>query len=352
MHCFSPTILINEINAAKDVHEVAASHARLSEIIKTLIDRGVHAKNITHIISSIADAVLDRLLHFALSESGVPPVAFAFVSLGSEGRGEQTLATDQDNAIIFEDVTEDRLDHVTNYFARLSTSICTGLDKVGYNFCKGNIMAMNPKWCQPLSTWKKYFSSWVAEANPQDLMELGIFFDFNCRYGEWQYVEEIKTHIKTIVKRRPVFFYLMAENTLLFKIPLNFFGNISVESKGPHADSFNIKHVMAMIVGFARIHAIQYSLDSTNTLQRLELLHGKGVFSTSTHSEIVESYNYLMKMRFRHQLGQIKLNEQPDNFVALLELSHSERGILKKIFAFVGTLRKKLSGMEQGDIFF
>ncbi len=88
---------------------------------------------------------------------------------------------------LFDIEVQDELEHVRNYFARLSTSICTDMDKVGYDFCRGNIMAMNPKWCQPLSTWKKYFSSWVAEADPQDLMEVGIFFDFNCRYGEWRY---------------------------------------------------------------------------------------------------------------------------------------------------------------------
>jgi len=349
---FSTTFLINEINEAADVEQITVSHSRLPRIVKALIDSGVHAKNITRIITSISDAVFDKVIAFALAECGEPPVRFAFVSLGSEGRGEQTLATDQDNAVIFEDVPEDRLDYVTDYFAGLSSSICTALDRVGYDFCKGNIMAMNPKWCQPLDTWKEYFSSWVAEANPQDLMEVGIFFDLKCRYGDWHYVEEIKNHISKIVARRPAFFHLMAENTLLFKIPLDFFGNISVESGGVHADSFNIKHVLAMIVGFARIYAIKHSLDSTNTLQRLELLRDKDVLSKDSCQEIVESYNYLMQIRFRHQVGKINMGEQADNFVTLSELTHIESDMLKKIFSHIGTLRKKLSGMERGDIFF
>lgn len=348
----SSTFLINEINGATNVTEIAECHARLPRIVKALADSGVHAKIITRIITAISEAVLDKLMDFALRECGDPPVSFAFVSLGSEGRGEQTLATDQDNAVIFEDVSEEQLENVNRYFHRLSTSICTWLDQAGYEFCKGNFMAMNPKWCQPISTWEKYFSSWAADSDPQDLLEAGIFFDFKCSYGDDGFVKQIRTHIQNVLEHRPAFFHLMAENTLLFKIPLDFFGNISVESEGPHAGCFNIKHVIAMIVGFARIYAIQYSLNSTNTLQRFELLHEKGVLTTSTYEEIVESYNYLMQIRFRHQVKKINMGESPDNFVTLTELSQMEKEMLKKIFTQIGTLRKKLSSMGQREIFF
>ena len=346
----SSTFLINEINGATSVPEIADCHARLPRIVKALTDSGVHAKNITRVITAISETVLEKLMDFALRECGDPPVAFAFVSLGSEGRGEQTLATDQDNAIIFADVGEDQLEDVSAYFNRLSTSICTWLDQAGYDFCKGNFMAMNPKWCQPVSTWKNYFNRWVTEADPQDLLEAGIFFDFKCSYGDAGFVAEIMDHIQEVLVHRPIFFHLMAENTLLFKIPLDFFGNIAVESEGDHVGCFNIKHVLAMIVGFARISAIEYSLNSTNTLQRLELLHEKKVFNTATHQEIVESYNYLMQIRFRHQVRKINMGEAPDNFISLSELSRMEIDMLKKIFSQVGTLRKRLSRM--GDFFF
>ena len=349
---FSTTFLINEITEATDVGEIADSHSRLPGIVKALTDSGVHAKNITRIITSISDAVFAKVMDFALAECGDPPVSFAFVSMGSEGRGEQTLATDQDNAIIFEDVPEDQLKDVTDYFGRLSTRICTDLDLAGYDFCKGDFMAMNPKWCQPLGIWKNYFTRWITEANPQGLMEAGIFFDFNCSYGDAGFVEEIRNHIQKIVEHRPVFFRLMAENTLLFKIPLDFFGNISVESDGVNANTFNIKHVLAMIVGFARIYAIQYSLQSTNTLQRLELIYEEGVLNKSAYQEVVQSYNYLMQIRLRHQVKKINMGEQPDNFVALSELTRMEIDMLKKIFAEIGTLRKRLSGMGAGDITF
>ena len=90
------------------------------------------------------------MIDLTIEEIGEPPTRFAFVSVGSEGRGEQTLVTDQDNAIIFEDVDEQTSESVQTYFNQFGTMVCTWLDEVGYRFCKGEIMAMNPTWCQPL----------------------------------------------------------------------------------------------------------------------------------------------------------------------------------------------------------
>ena len=98
--------------------------------------------------------------------------------MGSEGRKEQTLKTDQDNAIIFEDVNEEELESVNAYFLKLGEHVCNILDKTGYDFCKGGIMAKNPKWCQPISIWKKYFKDWVYKAGPEALLQTSIFFDF------------------------------------------------------------------------------------------------------------------------------------------------------------------------------
>ena len=179
---------------------------------------------------------------FSIEEVGEPPARFAFISLGSEGREEQTLATDQDNAIIFEDVAEKERDKVSSYFLEFSEKVCTWLDQAGYDFCKGNVMAMNPEWCQPISKWKEYFNSWITEAKPQDLMEVSIFFDFRCLYGDVRFTRELREDIAMKVANRDAFFYQLAQNALLFRLPLDFFGNIAVESSGDNPDTFNIKH--------------------------------------------------------------------------------------------------------------
>lgn len=352
VHRYSSTFLINQINEAQSVDEIIDCHDRLPRIIKALVDSGAHAKNITRIITTVSDAILGRFIDFAIKELGQPPARFAFISLGSEGREEQTLATDQDNAIIFEDVTEEEKDTVFSYFLTFSERVCTWLDKAGYDFCKGDVMAMNPRWCQPIGKWKEYFSCWITEAKPQDLMEVSIFFDFRCMYGDVGFIQELREDITKRVANRDAFFYQLAQNALLFRIPVDFFGNIAVESRGEHPDTFNIKHVIALIVGYARLYAINFSLDETNTLQRLDLLKQNDFIGESTHEEIYEAYNYLMQIRFKHQVTMMNRGLVPDNHIRLEELNHMEKSVLKKIFAQVGSLQKRLSSIGKVEIFF
>ncbi len=349
---YSANFMIEQIRTSSSVEAIVQSHYRLPRIIKALNDSGAHARNITRIITTISDTVLEKLVDMAIEEIGEPPVRFAFISVGSEGRGEQTLVTDQDNAIIFEDVDESMAAEVHDYFHRFATIICTWLDEVGYQFCKGGIMAMTPKWCQPISVWKSYFTGWIGKSTPEDLMEVAIFFDFRCLYGDQRFTSELHEHIRSRAQNQKAFLYQMAQNTLLFRVPLDFFGNLSVESGGEHADTFNIKHVIAQIVGFARIYAIFYGLEITNTLQRINRLLETDVLKPDVHQEIVESYNYLMQLRFRHQIKRIDEGLEPDNHVHIKEISHMEKELLEKILANINLLRKRLSLVGHNEIYF
>ncbi|MEJ2056920.1 MAG: DUF294 nucleotidyltransferase-like domain-containing protein [Desulfofustis sp.] len=352
VHRYSANFLIQQIRTSISVEEIVQSHHRLPRIIKALIDSGAHARNITRIITTVSDTVLEKLIDKAIEEIGEPPVTFAFISVGSEGRGEQTLVTDQDNAIIFEDVGESEAAAAEDYFHRFATKICTWLDEVGYQFCKGEIMAMTPRWCQPLSVWKSYFTQWIGESAPEDLMEVSIFFDFRCLYGDKRFTEELHEHIRGRAQNQKAFLYQMAQNTLLFKVPIDFFGKLSVESGGEHPNTFNIKHVIAQIVGFARIYAIFYGFDMTNTLQRINRLLETGVLKADVHQEIVESYNHLMQLRFRHQITCIDEGQEPDNHVHINEISHIEKELLEKIMANINQLRKRLSLVGHNEIYF
>lgn len=352
VHRYSANFIIEQIRNASSVEEIVQSHYRLPRIIKALIDSGAHARNITRIITTISDTVLQKLIDMAIEEIGEPPVRFAFISVGSEGRGEQTLVTDQDNAIIFEDVAEDQAKIGHEYFHEFATKVCTWLDEVGYQFCKGEIMAMTPKWCQPISVWKSYFSKWIGDSTPEDLMDVSIFFDFRCLYGDSRFVGELHEHVRGLAQNQKAFLYQMAQNTLLFKVPVDFFGKLTVESGGDYPNTFNIKHVIAQIVGFARIYAIFYGLEITNTLQRINKLLETKVIKPDVHQEIVESYNILMQLRFRHQITCIDDGREPDNHVNANEISHIEKELLEKILGEINLLRKRLSLVGHNEIFF
>ncbi len=176
--------LLGEIQEARSPEELRDSRAKLPVFVKALLESGARVESVTRIMTTVSDAILVRLIALAEAELGPPPAAFAFVVLGSEAREEQTLATDQDNAIIYADVAPEQNEAVQAYFLRLGEKVCGWLDLVGYRRCKGEVMACNPKWCQPLSQWRQYFTECVTAAKPQDLLDVNVFFDFRCAHGE------------------------------------------------------------------------------------------------------------------------------------------------------------------------
>ena len=336
--------LIREINAADSVTEIANKQGHLPSLIQNLINSGVKADNVARLISTIADAILNKLIGFAIRELGPPPVRFVFLILGSEGRREQTLKTDQDNAILFEDVPGEFIDGVRGYFLKLGERVCTWLDQAGYAFCKGGVMAMNPQWCQPLSVWKEYFSRWIATVEPEALLQASIFFDFRCGYGDLTMTVQLRRHLFRSFGERPNFFRYLTENSLYAKPPLGFFGNFIVESRGDHRDSFDIKSSMTTIVSFARTYALKHGIEETNTQERLNRLYLKRVLSWKDYNELEQSYSYLMQLRFVRQVTALmEENGKPDNYINPKTLSRIEQTMLREIFKSIEKFQAKMS---------
>lgn len=343
VHRYSTAFMLSEIREADSIDDILSTHIRVPRIVKSLIDSGAHAKNITRVITKISDTVLEKIIDFAIEELGEPPKRFAFISLGSEGRGEQTLVTDQDNAIIYEDITSGEEASVQAYFKEFGEKVCTWLDMAGYDFCLGEIMAMNQKWCQPISVWKEYFSTWMKKRDPKDLLEVSIFFDFRCLYGDTSFTKELRGHIAELVSFEAVFLQHFAKTSLAFRPPIDFFGNIQAGSSAEHSNSVDIKNVIACIVGLGRVYAVEAAMESTNTIERIEQLYKIGKLNRATHTEIIEAYNYLMQQRFRHQVDMIDRGKEPDNFIDLDDLSHMDKVMLKKTFSQVVSMQKQLS---------
>lgn len=331
-------LLLGEIEKAKSPDELKDCNAKLPLLVKSLLDAGTRVEHVTRIMSSVSDGITTRLIGLAEAELGPPPVPYTFVAFGSVARGEQTLATDQDNAIIYADGADAQA-----YFLRLSEKVCGWLDQVGYRKCKGETMASNPKWCQPLSRWRQYFTDCVTAANPQDLLDVNIFFDFRCAYGEAGHITQLRQHLQQLLEPgQPVFFFHLAQSTLRFKPPVGFFGNIQLESGGDHPATFNIKSAIIPLVNFARMYALQHHYAETNTLERLARLRDQGVLVPSSHDELVQAYTALMQMRLAHQAAQVGRAEPPDNYINLSELTQLERSVLKKVFADITVFQARL----------
>ncbi len=331
---YSAGLLVQEINRSESVQELIDRCKTLPLMIKYLVESGYRAPNITRVISSVADSVTSRFIRFALEKVGPPPVEFAFMVLGSQGREEQTLKTDQDNVLVYKETRQD----VQDYFLEMAELVNNWLDQSGYRFCNGGVMAKNSKWCVGLDQWKQHFHHWINEAGPQDLLEISIFFDFRYLYGNVSLVNQLNQYVQNISRDKSAFFNHLAKNSLLIKPPVTITGGIKTSSEDHEA--FDIKLALLPIVDFARIYALRYNIAERNTLQRLDRLYEKNVITRASHDEMEECYNYLMMIRFRHQVGDLK---KPDNFINPEKLTQIERHTLKKIFSQIGNFQKKMS---------
>jgi signal-transduction protein with cAMP-binding, CBS, and nucleotidyltransferase domain/predicted metal-dependent phosphoesterase TrpH/PAS domain-containing protein len=342
-HRYSLAVLTQEIRHADSPEAIAAARRGLPRLVKVLVEGGARARNITRAATAVTDAAVVRLIELAAAEFGPPPARFAFVALGSEGREEQTLATDQDHAIIFEDMPGETEESVRAYFLRVGRFVSDGLALAGYPLCHGGIMASNPRWCQPLRTWRADFAEWLRTAEPKDILDLKIFFDFRTVYGEPEFARDLRRHIDGVLAQEPPFLLHYAQYTLQYKAPLNFFGHIVLEEGKEGQRTFNIKDAMMPIVNFARLYAFRHGVADVNTVDRLRALLERGVLRESFHDEAIKVYGYLMQLRLAHQVQALDRNETPGNDIEPRGLTHIDESLLKQAFAQIGTIQKKVS---------
>jgi CBS domain-containing protein len=338
----SPFFILREIATATSLEEVVDQQRRLPRLIQNMISNGAKSMIITKLITSISDAILAKLIRFALDFHGPAPAEFAFMILGSEGRMEQTLKTDQDNAIVYSDVEDADAEKVHNYFLQFGETVCTWLDQAGYAFCAGDIMAKNPRWCQPISKWKKYFYTWIRTSTKDDLLQAAIFFDFRGAYGNMDMVDDLRLHLFKTLDGWSRFFKELTDNALGFRPPLGFFKNFVVESKGEHRNEFNIKNAMTPVVDFARIYALNNNIADTNTQERLYRLHLEKILNHEIYHDLSQAYDYLMQQRLMCQISTIEQGKSPDNYINPKKLSKIEQSLFRTIFKRIESMQTKL----------
>ena len=340
----SPLFLLRDIQMASDMKQIVEKHEKVPGLVRSLIHSGATAKNVTRFITTVSDTILNKLMSMTLDEMGPPPLPFVFMIMGSEGRQEQTLKTDQDNAIVYQDPEADVGAAVSDYFLKFGEMACNLLNQAGYDFCSGGVMAKNPKWCQPLSKWKTYFSDWIHAAEAEDLLQASIFFDFRHGFGDASLIDALRRHLFASLKGWSGFFRHLTENALHFKPPIGFFRNFVVESKGRHRNAFDVKSAMTPIVDFARVYALNNSIAETNTLERLNQLRIRKIISLQEYEELEKAYSFLMQLRFVRQITAIMDdNHRPDNYINPKKLTRIEQTMLKEIFKRVEKFQAKMN---------
>jgi PAS domain S-box-containing protein len=330
-------LLIKKIEHAELVDQLQSLYDKLPGILSVLLSADSHYQNIVQISIAVSDAITKRVIELAIERTGPPPVHFAFIALGSDGREEQTLKTDQDNAIVY---AGNASAEVNDYFLSLGGIINKWLNDIGYEFCKGKVMASNPKWCQPVSKWKEYFREWVENSDPENILDTSIFFDLRFVYGDRSLVKELKEEIANVTDSQTVFFTNLAKSVHRMKA-------VAFSEK---QETLDLKKALFPVVGFARLYALKNNVKETNTIYRLEHIIASKKMNQSFVEDLLHAYKYMMFLRFRLQTADILSNKNPDNLIRLNELGNLEKASLKAALSQISDLYTQLGFDFEGSL--
>ena len=339
---YSAILLTREIQRASSIEELTRSRARLATLVGALVSSGALPRNISRTITAVSDTIVERIIELVVEEMGAPPARFAFVALGSEGREEQTLSSDQDNVLIYEDPPEAEARAAADYFLGLGRKVCEALDRTGCPYCKGDTMASNPEWNQPLSGWKRTFTRWITEPDSEQLLRFSIHFDFRRVYGEATLTSDLRRHIHVVLGNQPAFFLHLARNTLRYKAPIGRFGQIITGASGADPDTLDLKAATLPIVNFARLYALQNRIEETNTVERINQLHARHVLHDDTYRELCGAYQCLLQLRYKHQMLALREGRAAGNSVNLKSLTQIEVGMLEQALSQFAVIQKKV----------
>lgn len=337
------------LNAARNIERqqtldglIAAQRGTI-ELIPLLMREGARASHITRVVAEINDRVMIKILELAQAQLGPAPVPYCWVTLGSEGRREQTFKTDQDNALILADIPGAR-EAAGDYFRRLAEFAQDALSRSGYPACLGGFMASNPRWRQTVSDWQAEFDHWISEPVERGVQNALIFFDMRPVAGDASLFEQLRTKNRERLKDAQFFKSVLAFVSLNHKPPLGFFRTFVVERGGQHKNELDLKLFGTWpIVSAARLFALDAGLDQTNTMDRLNALESLRYESPALLKDLREAFEFLTALRLERQLHQITAGQPISNYISPGSLSNLQKTLLKEAFQ---TIARAQSAIE------
>jgi len=321
-----------QIERATTTEQLKKASQTLVSMIQSLYSRGVKVRFISQLVSELNKKIFEKLYQLL-----APPELLAnscLLVMGSEGREEQILKTDQDNAIIL----RDGFDYPD--LPNLTKLITETLIDFGYPPCPGNIMVSNPFWSKPLKAFQDQIYQWVDSPNEEALMNLAIFYDAQAISGDASLLQAAKDYLYKLLNDNQIFFSSFARPTLSFETPLSWFEGFIVE-KNEHKDELDMKKGgIFPIVHGVRSLALEYRLTCSNTIERIKALRDKNVLDKEFATELSEAFGFMISIRLDAELEKIKLNQHYDNYINPDELNKLERDLLKDSFKIVNEFKK------------
>ena len=341
--------LASAIRRAADVEALVQCAGDVRALSLSLVAQGVAAGQLTRVISSLNDQLAVRILELMAPQHDLSGIALCWLGMGSEGRSEQTIATDQDNGLIFvtndESIAPDTIRERLLPFARAANA---AMDRCGYPLCKGGVMAMNPRWCANLDEWKAAFATWIDRGDPDSLLAANIFFDFRALWGEPQLADALRADITEHARANSRFLKQMSDNALRNRPPLNWRGELRAAEGDSGVEGIDLKmNGSVPFVDAARIFALAAGITAANTVQRLTEAGAKQGIPTAEVEAWCDAFEYVQLLRLREQhrraaAGALDGDDANPNLVPLATLGDLDRRILKEAMRQIRKIQQRL----------
>ena len=337
--------IVNRIESAETTAELSYAAKLIQKVTVNMLSEKASANDICEVVSELNDLITRRLLVLAEEALdkrglGLPPLDYCWLTLGSGGRKEQTLSSDQDNALIYAQPPQDQEQQVKEYFLTLANFVVNGLEEAGFPKCQHNIMANNPIWCQSLQAWKNSGNSWIFTPTEESFRQFTIFLDYRAVYGQEKLAQELRDFAHHLFRLAPSILHHMAKDDLQTKVPLGLFKQVLLDKKQGHKDEVDIKGSACVhIVDCIRIFAMREGILDTSTLARLNKLVSLEAISADDAEYYEAAYQSLMMFRIRGNLQKLSKGLVPDNYINPSTLSKRQRTVLRESLIAIDRLQ-------------
>ena len=335
------------IRSALQVEELLQAASNIRNVVHSMMAQGVAPEHLTQFISAFNDLLTVRIIELAFGQAASIPAAcqICWLALGSQGRFEQTLYTDQDNALIFTVPEGYTAEQLRTELLPIAKNINDTLALCGFPLCKGMVMASNPQWCLSLGEWKKTFANWINHCTKEAILQSSIFFDFRALSGEASLAAELREWLHELAGGNERFLYQLAEAAMDFRPPIGVIKDFVLGKE----KKLDLKmYGITPFVNAARLFSLATGVPATNTIQRLRASASKMKISTEDIEAWINAFLFIQVLRLRHH-DLAKANglsdEELDNLIDPAQLNELDRRILKEAFRQARKLQIRI-GLE------